>query len=91
MDARIAEKFVTPISGWIGLVISLGLCLLAPILLIGMVPVTEALQVSGVLSQVTALRGLCVVVAIVSGLTGMSGNQSSIPLVGSPFGFRQYG
>ena len=24
-------------------------------------------------------------------LTGMSGNQSSIPLVGSPFGFRQYG
>ena len=73
MDARISERLITPISGWIGLVISLGLCLVAPILLIGMVPVTESLQVSGVLSDVTAVRGVCVLVAIFSGLLGFVG------------------
>ncbi len=62
METRFAEKLFTPISGWFGLIVSLGLCILAPVMIAGVV----------VMSPEGVLRGSGVTMASLVGLAGVT-------------------
>jgi regulator of protease activity HflC (stomatin/prohibitin superfamily) len=62
METRFAEKLITPISGWLGLIVSLGLCILSPV----MVVVVAGISAEGV------LRGSGVTMASLVGLVGVA-------------------